>query len=84
MQLELPRFTSALEQRRIRNDYKNLSLRVDRRFYFKKTNLVLFAGALNILGFENELYRYWISELNQYDSVSMWGTVPYIGFEFEF
>jgi len=66
------------------NDYKNLSLRVDRRFYFKKTNLVLFAGALNILGFENELYRYWISGPNIYESQYMWSTIPYIGFEFEF
>ncbi|MFC2160475.1 carboxypeptidase regulatory-like domain-containing protein [Acidobacteriota bacterium] len=42
------------------NDYKNLSVRIDRRFYFKKTNLVLFAGAINLFGFENELYRYWV------------------------
>ncbi len=66
------------------NDYKNLSLRVDRRFYFKKTYLVLFAGALNILGYENELYRYWVSELNMYESEYMWSTIPYVGFEFEF
>lgn len=65
-------------------DYKNLSVRIDRRFYFKKTNLVLFAGALNILGYENELYRYWVSGANMYDSEQMWSTIPYVGFEFEF
>ena len=66
------------------DDYRNLSLRVDRRFYFKKTNLVVFAGALNIIGYENELYRYWVPGLNQYESEFMWGTIPYVGFEFEF
>jgi hypothetical protein len=65
-------------------DYKNLSLRADRRFYFNKTNLVLFAGALNILNHQNELYRFWILEVNAYESVYMWGIIPYVGLEFEF
>lgn len=66
------------------SDYKNLSLRADRRFYFNKTNLVLFVGALNIMNHQNELYRYWITGLNAYDSEYMWGIIPYIGLEFEF
>lgn len=66
------------------NDYKNLSLRIDRRFLWRKTNLVLFAGALNILDHENELYRNWSPALNGYTSQYMWGTIPYIGLEFEF
>jgi outer membrane receptor for ferrienterochelin and colicin len=66
------------------SNYKNLSLRVDRRFYFKKTYLVVFAGALNILDSKNELYRYWDSRLPGYISEYMWGIIPYIGLEFEF
>lgn len=66
------------------SDYRNLSLRGDRRFYFNKTNLVLYAGALNILNRKNELERLWIPSSNAYDSVYMWGIIPYIGLEFEF
>lgn len=66
------------------SNYKNLSLRVDRRFYFKKTYLVVFAGALNILDSKNELYRYWDSRMPGYISEYMWGIIPYIGLEFEF
>ncbi len=66
------------------HDYHNLSLRIDRRFYFRGSNLVLFSGALNILDHQNELYRYWDARIPGYVSEYMWGRIPYIGFEFEF
>ncbi|MFC2157790.1 carboxypeptidase regulatory-like domain-containing protein [Acidobacteriota bacterium] len=66
------------------NDYKSLSIRVDKRFYFNKTNLVLYAGALNVTNHQNELYRYWMVGPDEYDSEYMWGIIPYIGLEFEF
>jgi outer membrane receptor for ferrienterochelin and colicin len=66
------------------SDYKNLSLRVERRFYFRKTNLIVYAGAWNVLDHNNELYRFWDSYGNQYISEYMWGTIPYIGLEFHF
>jgi outer membrane receptor for ferrienterochelin and colicin len=66
------------------SDYHTLSLRCDRRFYFQRSSLVLFLGAMNILDHENELYRFWDTRLNDYRSVYMWGMIPYIGFEFEF
>ncbi len=66
------------------SDYKNLSVRVERRFYFKKTNLVIYAGAWNVFDHPNELYRWWDSWGNKYISEYMWGTIPYIGLEFEF
>ena len=65
-------------------DYNNFSLRVDRRFFFRKSNLVVFAGALNLFDHKNELYRNWFPPLKAYDSQYMWGIVPYIGLEFEF
>ena len=65
-------------------DYQNLSLRLDRRFYFRGANLVVFAGALNILDHKNELYRLWFPQDNAYRTEYMWGTIPYVGFEFEF
>jgi hypothetical protein len=66
------------------NNYSNLSFRVDRRFQFRKSNLVLFTGAWNIFDHKNELYRFWDSLGNSYLSGYMWGAIPYIGLEFEF
>jgi hypothetical protein len=65
-------------------DYKSLSVRTERRFNFKKTNLVVYAGAWNIFDHPNELYRFWDSIGNQYLSEYMWGVIPYIGLEFHF
>jgi hypothetical protein len=66
------------------SNYQNLSLRVDRRFQFRKSNLVVFAGAWNVFDHQNELYRFWDPYGNQYLSGYMWGTIPFIGLEFEF
>jgi hypothetical protein len=65
-------------------DYKNLSLRAERRFFFNKTNLVAYIGVWNLFDHANELYRFWDPVGNQYLSEYMWGAIPYIGFEFHF
>ncbi|UCC41235.1 MAG: TonB-dependent receptor, partial [Candidatus Aminicenantes bacterium] len=66
------------------SDYQNLSIRVDRRFFFSKSNLVIFIGALNVLNHKNEIMRNWDTWDNRYVSEYMWGIIPYIGLEFEF
>ncbi len=66
------------------SDYQSLSVRVDRRFFFRKSNLVIFLGALNALNHNNELQRTWDTWDNRYVSEYMWGIIPYIGVEFEF
>ncbi len=66
------------------SDYRNLSVRIERRFYFKRSNLVFFIGALNVFDHQNELYREWISRINAYDVNYMWGRIPYLGLEYEF
>ena len=66
------------------SDYQNLSIRVDRRFFFSKSNLVIFIGALNVMNHNNELLRHWDTWDNRYVSEYMWGIIPYIGLEFEF
>ena len=65
-------------------DYNTLSIRVDRRFYWNKTNLVLYVGALNALDQDNEVYRSWFPAFGGYESEYMWGIIPYVGLEFEF
>jgi hypothetical protein len=66
------------------NDYQNFSIRVDKRFSFRGSNLIVFLGALNLFNHKNELYRFWDIYGNQYLSGYMWETIPFIGFEFEF
>jgi outer membrane receptor for ferrienterochelin and colicin len=66
------------------DNYKNLSVRAERRFNFAKTNLIIYAGAWNVFDHQNELYRFWDSYGNQYLSEYMWGVIPYIGMEFQF
>lgn len=65
-------------------DYQNLSFRVDKRFSFRGSNLIVFIGALNLFDHKNELYRFWDSKSNGYLSSYMWGAIPYVGIEFEF
>jgi hypothetical protein len=65
-------------------NYRNLSLRADRRFYFSGSNLVVYAGAWNVFNTQNELYRYWDSRINAYEVEYMWELIPFIGLEFEF
>lgn len=66
------------------SDYQSLSIRVDRRFFFSKSNLVIFIGAVNAYNRNNELQRHWDTWDNRYVSEYMWGIIPYIGLEFEF
>ncbi|MDH4198541.1 MAG: TonB-dependent receptor, partial [Candidatus Aminicenantes bacterium] len=66
------------------NDYQNFSFRVDKRFSFRRSNLIVFLGALNLFDHKNELYRFWDYYGNQYLSEYMWGAIPYVGLEFEF
>ncbi len=66
------------------DNYQNFSFRVDKRFSFRGSNIIVFLGALNLFNHQNELYRFWDHIGNQYLSGYMWETIPYIGFEFEF
>lgn len=66
------------------DNYENFSFRVDKRFSFRGSNIIVFLGALNLFNHKNELYRFWDIYGNQYLSGYMWERIPYIGFEFEF
>jgi hypothetical protein len=66
------------------DNYENFSFRVDKRFSFRGSNVIVFLGALNLFNHKNELFRSWDYRVNVYNSEYMWETIPYIGFEFEF
>jgi len=65
-------------------DYQNFSFRVDKRFSFRRSNLIAFLGAMNLFDHKNERFRFWDYLGNQYMSENMWGVIPYVGLEFEF
>jgi len=65
-------------------DYQTFSFRIDRRFLFGRSNLVVYLGAVNAFNRENELEKIWSSQGNEYLYENMMGIIPYFGFEWEF
>jgi len=61
-----------------------LNLRMDRRFYFKKSNLILYLTVWNVYNRENVISHYWNTIKQQPDQVQLWGILPCFGLEFEF
>lgn len=61
-----------------------LNLRMDRRFYFKKSNLILYLTVWNVYNRKNVISYYWNSIKQQPDQVQLWGILPCFGLEFEF
>lgn len=64
--------------------YHSLNLRVDKRFYFMNTNLILYASVLNAYNRENVRNYYWDSSRQQIRQNSMLPVIPILGVEFEF
>ncbi|MBN1465451.1 hypothetical protein JXA02_06805, partial [candidate division KSB1 bacterium] len=68
-----------------RNPHFNyLNLRVDRRWHFSRTNLVLYLSVYNALNRQNVSAYYWNSAKQQVDTIYQWGALPIFGIEYEF
>lgn len=65
-------------------DYHSLNLRVDKRFYFDKTNLVLFLSVWNVYNRENVSAYNWNEVKNKSGKETGWSALPIIGAEYEF
>ncbi|RJP78811.1 MAG: TonB-dependent receptor [Candidatus Zixiibacteriota bacterium] len=65
-------------------DYHTLDLRVDRRFAFSASNLVLYLGVWNVYNRENVAEYVWNQLDNEPDTMNQWGILPVFGMEFEF
>lgn len=68
--------------------YNSVSVRVDKRFYFKKTSLTIFVDIWNLFDFKNVLY-YWYNiweDLGDPPIMTTYqmGILPIFGIEFEF
>ncbi|MCX6139066.1 MAG: TonB-dependent receptor [Ignavibacteriales bacterium] len=65
-------------------DYHSLNLRVDRRFNFDSTNLVLYLSVWNVYDRKNVATHYWNEFKNAAAVQYQWSTLPIIGAEYEF
>lgn len=64
--------------------YHSLNLRVDKRFYFKGSHLILYLTVWNVFDRENVTSHYWNTIKEEPDRVELWGILPCFGLEFEF
>ncbi|MEA2104238.1 MAG: TonB-dependent receptor [Candidatus Cloacimonadota bacterium] len=65
-------------------DYHSLNLRVDRRFHFRKSNLVIYLSVWNAYNRKNIASYYWNITENRRDEIYQWGLLPIFGIEYEF
>ncbi|MCF7859732.1 MAG: TonB-dependent receptor [Candidatus Cloacimonetes bacterium] len=65
-------------------DYHSLNLRVDKRFYFNKTNLVVYFSVWNAYAQDNIAEYYWNDEKQKVDKIYQWTMLPILGLEWEF
>ncbi len=65
-------------------DYHSLNLRIDKRFFFKKTNLVIYLSVWNVYDQNNIAEYYWNDEDQKIEEVRQWGMLPILGIEYEF
>jgi len=65
-------------------NYNRLNIRAERRFYFGKSNLIVYVDLWNVLNHENVYYYRWNPGNRTVESRNMLPLIPIIGIEFEF
>jgi hypothetical protein len=65
-------------------NYHSLNLRIDKRFFFKKTNLVIYVSVWNVYDQNNIAEYYWNDIEQKIEEVRQWGMLPILGIEYEF
>ncbi len=64
--------------------FHSLNLRIDKRFYFEKSNLVVFLSVWNAYDRKNVWTYSWNEINNEIKPEESWSTMPVFGLEFEF
>ncbi|MGD8780897.1 MAG: TonB-dependent receptor [Ignavibacteria bacterium] len=64
--------------------YHSLNIRVDKRFYFQGSNLIVYLSVWNAYGRNNIAGYEWNEILNKQKEIKQWSTLPVIGLEYEF
>lgn len=65
-------------------DYHSLNVRVDRRFNYSGSNLVVYFSIWNVYNRKNVSSYFWNQKENRQDTISQWGMLPIFGLEYEF
>lgn len=65
-------------------DYHSLNIRVDRRFFFQQTNLILYLSIWNAYNRKNIDRYFWDPLNNRQNTFYQFRLVPILGMEFEF
>lgn len=64
--------------------YHSLNFRIDRRFNFRDSNLILFLDIWNLYNRKNLAAYYWNDLENEQDRHDQWSILPVFGLEWEF
>lgn len=65
-------------------NYHSLNLRVDRRFNFQRSNLIVYLSIWNAYNRKNVANYYWNEHEKKQDEILQWSMLPVFGLEFEF
>ncbi len=65
-------------------DYHSLNIRIDKRFYFSGSNLIVYLSVWNAYGRDNISAFQWNEIKNEQTKDEQWSTLPVLGFEYEF
>jgi carboxypeptidase-like protein/TonB-dependent receptor-like protein len=65
-------------------DYNSLSVRVDKRFNFKKANLIIYISIWNLFDRKNVSFRGWSEYYSAQVNYKLMSIVPILGLELEF
>lgn len=64
-------------------DYHTLNIRVDRRFFFRKSSIVAYLSIWNLYNRANIEQYYWDEDENRQRSAKQWSLLPIFGIEYE-
>lgn len=65
-------------------DYHSMNIRIDKRFYFSSSSLLLYLSVWNVYNRKNIAFYYWNEVTNNIQAQKQWSTLPVLGVEYEF
>nr|WP_319776231.1 TonB-dependent receptor [uncultured Sphaerochaeta sp.] len=64
--------------------YHSMNVRVDKRFHFESTNLIIYLSIWNAYNRKNTAMIYWNEINNEQRTIYQWSLLPILGVEYEF
>jgi hypothetical protein len=65
-------------------DYHSMNIRIDKKFYFNSSSLLVYLSVWNVYNRKNVAFYYWNEVKNDIDSQTQWSTLPVLGVEYKF